>query len=65
MNFEFQSMCLGRMIVVSNDINGENSALSAVTLAGLIIEMDLGVHEYEVMLKVKLFCGYWQVKMKT
>lgn len=32
------------MVVVSNDINGENTTLSAVAFAGLIIEMDLGVH---------------------
>lgn len=46
------------MIVLSNDINGENTTLRAVALVGLIIEMDLGAHEYEVMLNVKFFCGY-------
>lgn len=48
---------LERRIVVCKDINGENTKLSTVALVGLIIEMDLGAHEYEVMLKVKFSCG--------
>lgn len=51
-------MCLGRMIVISKNINGKNTKLSTVALVGLIIEMDLGAHEYEVMLKVKFSCGH-------
>lgn len=58
MNFEVQNMCLGRMIVVSKDINSENTKLSTVALVGSIIEMDLGAHEYEVVLKVKFSCGH-------
>lgn len=58
MSFEVQSVCLGRMTVVSKDIKGENTKLSTVALVGLIIEMDLGAHEYKVMLKVKFSCGH-------
>lgn len=58
-------MCLGKIIVVSNDINGQNTILSAVALDGLVIIMDLGVHEFEVMLKVKFSCGHYQVNIKT
>lgn len=46
-------MYLGRMTIISKDINGENTKLTTVVLVEFTIEIDLDAYKGEVTLMVK------------